>query len=235
MISHIGTYLKFYKGVWTKRTWYAESSRLKVLSEDLALGAAACQSKWASHYAPYTLKQHMLRIAHYVDWLIESGHYQGPNEWRQCVRRSAALFKRAYQPKRVEISFSEAKQRLQKLAEPERLVAERMLFSGLRFSEAFAVQGDEVKGKGQRTRRVFGVVTGPVRTTPSRVRRALAKVNLKPHDLRKLFATQCAERGASAQDLCRLAGWKNIQTAYWYLQPGADAKLEQFVKEFKHD
>lgn len=230
----IAAYLAYYKPIWSPKTWQAEKSRLRKLEADTAqLPPAACLAKWLSYYSPYTAKQNVVRMAHMYDWAIEAGLHRERNEWREVFKRAQAKLKSAYQPKRVSLSFEDAASRVAELAGPVKECAERMLYAGLRFSEAFAASGGSVVGKGNKRRTVFVAGYSITGTSPSKVRRALAERGLRPHDLRKLFLTRCAERGATAQDLCQLAGWSNIQTAYWYLQPKQEDKLRSFVNEIR--
>lgn len=230
----IAAYLAYYKPIWSPSTWRAEESRLRKLEVDTKqLPPATCLAKWLSYYSPYTAKQNVVRMAHMYDWAIEAGLHSGRNEWREAFKRAQSKLKSAYQPKRVSMSFEDAAKRVAELPGSVKECAERMLYAGLRFSEAFAAQGGSVVGKGNKRRTVF--ISGERLTSvgPAKVRRALAAKGLRPHDLRKLFLTRCAEKGATAQDLCQLAGWSNIQTAYWYLQPKQEDKLRSFVNEIR--
>lgn len=63
--------------------------------------------------------------------------------------------------------------------------------------------------------------------------RELKKVGLKPHDLRKLCATELKRQGMSDIDLMKAMGWESITTAKAYLIPLEEAAMEEKFKMLK--
>ena len=96
---------------------------------------------------------------------------------------------------------------------------------------AFLNQDGEIRGKGSKVRKVFGTDTckhDQAGVTYSQFYRALKKVDLKPHDLRKVFLTEAVAQGATHFELCKLAGWASINTASSYIGV-KDKTLEELV------
>lgn len=223
----IAQYLAAHKNAWSKTTLLTEASRLRRLGEDFMKKPEDVLPLWEQRYSAYTLKQNCIRAAHFIDWCLAEGLLVGNNQWRIYLVRAKAKHKHAYKAKRVDMTFDEAVTCITQMDSRVRPAAEALLKSGLRISELARVVDGRVVGKGGRER--FTVLESSVTTNVPLLRQELARFGLTPHALRKLFLTRCAEKGASPQDLCEIAGWSSIQTAFWYLQPQAETKLRNFV------
>lgn len=223
----IDRYLSAHKNAWSKTTLLTEASRLRRLGPDFTRRPEDVLPAWEAKYSAYTLKQNCIRAAHFIDWCLAEGLMSGTNQWRVYLSRSKSKHKHAYKAKRVDMSFEEAAKAITECDPRVRGAAEALLKSGLRISELARVVDGRVVGKGGRER--FTVLEQGIKANVQLLRQELARFGLTPHSLRKLFLTRCAERGASPQDLCAIAGWSTIQTAFWYLQPQAETKLRNFV------
>jgi integrase len=146
------------------------------------------------------------------------------------MKKHANKFKHAYQKKELEVTFEDAARKIESLGGPAKRFAQDLLRTGLRISEIDSVVADRVVGKGGKVRKIFGEVGKPT-CSKSELRRALSKIGLRPHDLRKLFATKLAESGASPADLCKVMGWSDIKTSFVYLQSRDDERMSSFIQE----
>lgn len=161
--------------------------------------------------------------------LAEFHAFFGDASFKDWRKANARLFKNVYTFKPVGITYSAAVEAISRMDCVEAQGrATQILKSGQRWSESLQ-QGDVVVGKGGKVRPAYANHS-PYQKSYSSFLRALKKVGLKPHDLRKLAVTRAAEKGASAADLCRIAGWADISTAYRYLQPKQDDVLRGYLE-----
>lgn len=225
----IEKYLEERAGAWSETTIRSETSRFKKLAQVMHLSPAeAYKELLLDGRKPYTIKTDFMRICDLEAWALEAGHIKA-TPFRNYYKRAASRFKYAYQKEELGITYEEAKRRIQDLEEPVRVMAMNMLETGVRISEAYKVKNGKVIGKGGKPRTVFGTIE---KTVPqSTFARKLKAVGLKPHSLRKLWATRLVEKGVTPQDLCKAAGWSSINTALSYLQARDDERLESFVKK----
>jgi integrase len=173
-------------------------------------------------YKPYTLKTMFIRSGHFEQWLGKT------NEFKKWMRLHTNLFKHAYKSEELGITYDEAKERISTIRDKKvRDDCLALLSSGLRIAEITQISGSEVYGKGRKTRPYFG--NHVFQSSSNQIRTALKRIGLKPHSLRKLFATRLVEKGMKPQDLCKVMGWGSIQTAYRYLQPKSDSSLKDFI------
>lgn len=229
-------YLDSKKGAWAESTLRSEEHRLNGLLPHLNGDAPALWKALAS-LKPYSRVTAFTRACSFYSFLIAKGHVAGPNVYDAFREENARLFKNAYQPKALSISFEEAKRRIAEIKdEAIRNRALRLLSGGLRFTESATLQDGHVVGKGGKRRRVFcQETTGDVYTGSYQTFfRALKKVGLKPHDLRKLCATKLVEAGLKEADLMKVMGWNSIITAKSYLQPKLDDELADVFKAAIH-
>jgi integrase len=146
------------------------------------------------------------------------------------AKRNKRLFRGAYKPERITITYAEAAQKLAALPSGDvRRTAERMLFGAQRWSDKACGDG-LVVGKGGRVRQEYSPADVQGATAPyQKVYRALKAVGLKPHTLRTLALNRLVERGATAADLMEVAGWSSMSTAVAYLQPKEHKRLKEML------
>lgn len=232
MNNLIEMYLKDKEMAWAPTTLKSESHRLKAALPHLD---GKAQTLWAAlkDYAPYGRVTIWTRVTDFWQWAIDNGHIQGGNDYRAFRSKYERLFKNAYQKKTPELTFEEAYQRIQGIEDVRaRQTATFLLLTGLRVSEPGTLQKDgTVLGKGGKARRANLPSWAPLDAECDywRLRRELGGVGLKPHDLRKLFATRMVELGANEFQLCEAMGWSSIQTASSYVIAQGTKELVQMI------
>jgi integrase len=221
----IGSYLKDHETAWAPTTLRSETSRLRSVAVYLDLGPGKLYDRVKGSMKPYAVKTLFIRICALERWAKLEPLYQ---DW---FYRHRFKFKYAYKKVEVNANFEDVSRSLRTLAgtHPAGVHALGLLASGLRMSESYNLAGNEVTGKGSKTRKVYGKIDLTVPKTT--LRRKLKALGLKPHDLRKLCATRLAEKGATAADLCKVFGWSNIRTAFQYLEAKDDERLEALMEE----
>lgn len=221
----IDTYLKSKLLAWSPKTLASEAARLYTVMHLLHLPPTELYAKLSERYKKYSLKTSFIRIA-------EFKNYCGDASYKQFMRDNARLFKNSYTKKIVTSSFNEAIQKISIIENKAvKQIAELMLTTGLRVHEAQKYDGSgEVVGKGLKKRPVFSSIKVEHPPSYHTIRRELAKVGLRPHDLRKLAATKLAMSGMRDVDLMEVMGWSSMETASNYLQVSSNKKLEDQVK-----
>lgn len=224
MQSLMTKYFEAHALAWAPSTQKSEAHRLGSVIEHIN-GNPEALWKALKDLAPYSRLTTWTRVTHFYAWLIEFGHAPGPNKYKQFKRTNARLFKHVYETRTPTISFEEAYKRISGIEdEATRAHASRLLLGGLRFTESLSESDSRVLGKGSKQRKVFGGEEGsqvPYHT----LRRALGQVGLRPHDLRKLCATELARQGLAEADLCKVMGWSSFTTAKAYIAPLKDEAI----------
>jgi integrase len=232
MRQSIQAYINAQQNRWAPTTLRSEAARLQANIDLLKLGPdmGAVHAAAQSLFAPYSLRTLMIRLADY--WSFNNEH--APKRW---LRENANVFRGAYVREPASITMAEAKTLVAQIGDGDyRALANEILHSGLRASESLGRTGDNVVGKGGRSRRVFyrALLSADQRTklTYNQLWRELRAVGLKPHTLRKVFATEAARSGKlSEQDLLTVMGWASMQTATSYLAPMREDRLAEILNE----
>jgi len=177
-------------------------------------------------------------VSAFIDWAIEENKFDGPNLFAKWRKDNARLFKHQYKRQTPEISFEEARERLQNISDPDiRRKGLELLCSGVRWSESFTFDPSTktVVGKGAKPRRVYMPENkgSDYKGTYSKFLRGLRTVGLKPHLLRKLAATEFYNRGLNEFDLLQVMGWNSIETAKSYIAPKKEDEIEQLLDKIQ--
>lgn len=219
----IDAYIEDHETAWSPTTLRSERARLRSAAPYLDRGPDALyRALYQAKKKPYTIKTTFVRVCALETWAKNGTQY------RDFMKKHGNRFKHAYVKEEVKISYTEAAKRAESLSSPYKEMALAMLRTGLRLSEMYVAKDGMVKGKGGKSRKVYGTIK---ETAPkSTFARKLKAVGLKPHTLRKLCATRLAEKGASPADLCKVFGWSAIGTAYQYLMPREDDKLAALME-----
>lgn len=228
-MGKVKEYLNEHRFSWAKTTINSEEARLNKYGHLLDKDPACAYAQLLPELKPYTIKTLFIRLSHYQKWRIAQGLDQAAT-YESFLKKHANKFKHVYDKKEINIDYDTALQRIQTIADhATREHAEFLLRSGLRISESAKVRDGQVVGKGGKTRPVF---FDPPKTlvSPKKLRGALAKLGLKPHDLRKLCATRMARKGTDAATLCKVFGWSKIDTAYKYLQAQDNDTIKRLME-----
>ena len=229
MRQFIESYLEHKESSWALSTYRSEKSRLNAQAASLHLSPKELHKRLTEQgMKPYSIKTLFIRLSDLEKFA------KLPASFAAYLESHKNRFKHVYQAEELTITYEQAQALIGQLAQPYRSMAEGMLQTGVRISEAYGVEDGRVVGKGGKPRKVFGIIkeTAPKSTFALK----LKEIGLKPHTLRKLCATRLADKGASAADLCKVFGWSDIRVAHKYLQAKADAKLQElfdgpFVEE----
>ena len=234
----ITKYLDSKTNAWAPTTLKSERYRLNAVAPHLDGNPL---SLWAaiSDRGPYTRVTIWTRVTDFYQWCLDNGHRTGPNHYRTWKEDNARQFKHAYTPRFPEISFEEARARIQKIPqEGIRNKAMELLLGGLRYTESFTFREEDstVVGKGSKRRVAFIPKRegASFNRTYATFLRALRKVGLTPHQLRKLAATEFARRGLREADLCKVMGWSSFATASKYIAPLKDEEIRSKIETVQH-
>lgn len=231
MSATIENYLTSQSNRWAQSTLKSERARLNASSDVLHMSPNEAYEHLKIRLAPYALKTTLIRLSDYKSWC-------GDTTWKHWMKQNSNTFKNSYKKEVLHgKDFEKVNTMVADIVHPcYRELAKEILHSGLRASEALHRRGDHVDGKGAKIRRVFAgqrISDGDRgRLTYQGLYRALRAVGLKPHTLRKVFATRLARSGRVGEaDLMRVMGWSTMQTASAYLQPQRDEQLQKLVQE----
>jgi integrase len=236
-MTTIKSYLEANRNRWSTTTYRSEASRLQANRELIEMGPTdfnAVYEQAKLKLKPYSLKTTLIRLADF--WAFHGEH--APKRW---LKENANVFKGAYVRRPAELTLAEAKRLLASIGDERyHALATEILHSGLRASESLVRDGDYVVGKGGATRRVFGraLLSSGERSqlSYSQLWRTLRAVGLKPHTLRKIFATELARSGRVGEaDLLAAMGWTSMQTATSYLAPLRADKLKAIIEGVTSD
>ncbi len=224
----IAGYLKAHETAWAESTLKSERSRLTQLAPLLHLEPEALFAKLLEQgKKPYTIKTTFIRLTDLEQWAKLEPRFA------RYMEEHGRRFRSVYAPEQVKVTFEEAHRRIMELKGSVQLHALGLLQSGVRLTESYNIDDGKVIGKGGKTRKVYGKIKETV--PKATLARHLKAVGLKPHTLRKLCATRLVEKGATAADLCKVFGWSDISTAYYYLQGKDEKKLESLMETSKEE
>ncbi len=237
----INRYLEGRKFSWSESTLKSEGYRLRALAPHLTGDPLNLWQHIEQNLRPYSRVTTYTRATAFWQWCIDRGYLEKDskeNRYEAFRKENKKLFKSSYERKKAPCSFEEAKGRINQIGNPAiRLKALSLLMHGLRYSELATVEDGSIYGKGDKRRILYGmdvpseVLVEIKNISYSAVHSALREVGLKPHDLRKVFATRLVEKGINHFDLCEVMGWASIQTAQCYIAPRDASTLNNFVKD----
>lgn len=196
-------------------------------------GAQALYEQLSANYSPYTIKTIFIRVGELYSFIYPAA----VNPFKAYVQTNARLFKHVYTRREVECSYPEAVERISMIADNHiRELANFMLHTGCRSMEALQYDGSgTIVGKGGKPRKIVILkqLSYPKNhnISYSVLHKALAAVGLKPHTLRKLYATKLVEGGLREADLMQLMGWSDIQTAAVYFIPKNEETLTNRLEQ----
>jgi integrase len=224
-IHDINNYIDNNRYRWSANTVRNVSSTLLSIRELLSGDPALLERAWGS-LKPYSQKTKWIIVSQFWD------AYGVANPYREYSKKMQVL-KHAYTRRRVEVDYKAVINLINTITDDRlKSAAMAILTSGVRFCELYAESNQGmIKGKGGRIRADMRQGWHHTPYPYSTLHRKLKKaIGLTPHDLRKLALTRLAEKGATAADLCEVAGWSSIDTAYYYLQSKHPSKLKEMLR-----
>jgi hypothetical protein len=225
----IEKYIESKKFAWSPTTIRSETYRLQGVADFLD-GNPETLWRAIQTMKPYARLTLWTRVTNYWQFLLDGDYVKGKNLYAKWKQENARLFKNSYVRQKPEITIEEAKRRIEQI--PNQAYRERarsIVRSGLRFTESNHITGGTVRGKGGKTRKVF-VESDGQNIKYDGFHKALSKVGLKSHDLRKLFLSRLVDLGINEFELCEIAGWSNINTASSYIKVNA-SRLDDLVQK----
>jgi integrase len=234
--QQINAYINSKQNAWALSTIKSEQARLHANLELLNKGPEALYEALKLTAKPYALKTLFIRISDFLNYTFNTN----TNSFKDFMTKNMKLFKYAYERAEVNIEYEKAVSLIASIEDQViRDLARFMLVTGTRVTEALEYKNDgKVLGKGSKPRALFipKGITYPINhnISYSKLQKELAKVSLKPHTLRKLYATKLVNEGFKEADLMKLLGWNSIITASIYLQPKNNNELQaQIERMFK--
>jgi hypothetical protein len=222
MNNLIEKYLDTKKLSWELTSLKSERARLLANAHHMKLGPQEHYLKLKDTHGAYTIKTIFKRLAHFETQML------GTTKYRDFLKTHRNLFKHAYEKEKIEIGFEEAVLRIKSIKDPSiRAKAIQLIQSGSRWSESFTIDAKGVvTGKGRKRRKLYNVAPVDFPYSYSTFLRKLKKATgLKPHSLRKLFATRALAIGLSLPELMTVMGWESVETATSYLQSRKEEEL----------
>lgn len=222
-------YLNTKRNCWSPATLRSEGSRIKTLLPFIT-GRPSDLWNGIQTRGRYTRLTDFIRTSAF--WKFINNGDDVYDRWKKENRN---FFKNVYDRKAVGLSYEEAEAAIASIgSESVRNLARAILSSGQRYCESIQEYGrGYITGKGGKRRPDFRPSTAGVSTTKMgyiSFYRHCKAAGFTPHDLRKLALTRAAANGAGLADLCEIAGWESLETAFHYLQPSKTEKLKGFLK-----
>lgn len=234
MTALIEGYLKSKEMAWETTTINSERARLTANILGLSVEPEAFYKKLSEYKKPYTIKTIFIRLGEFQEWLISNGQAHGTNQFKQFIKTNRKLFANAYEKEKLDVTFEEALERIKKIDEQElREKALQLISSGARWKESTTLDGSGfVKSKGGRTRKLLNGKSVRYGKSYSHFLRQLKKATgLKPHSLRKLFATHLLNNGMPIHDVKEIMGHASIETTAIYAQAKKDSELQERIEK----
>lgn len=232
MSELVAQYLSTRTNAWAPTTLRSATSSLRRMAPHLD---GIPENLWAALQSkkPYTRESYWTLATGFWAWLVKNGHRATGNPYGEWREANAKYFKNNYVRRPATKSLSEALRLVQLMPDAElRSRAELLLSTGLRKSEPATYDGQNVVGKGGKSRAVAipdGSDTS-VSISPYKIWAALKQVGLTPHMLRKIFLTELASNGADVFELCEIAGWSSPTTAMSYVK---GARAQERVRQLQ--
>jgi len=244
----VDMYIETKKGSWADNTLYAVSVQLKSIPSEILLGndgnALFQYLTKERKLKPYSTKINFTRAAGFIKWAVEEGRPEVNgffNNFQTFIKHNRKLFSRVYVPKRVGHSVAECMKRIARMTDEEaRKKAMQLLTTGMRWEESFTLKDGIVVGKGGARRQVHTATPEDENVRYSKTyhtfRKELLKVGLKPHDLRKAFATYIvSSQNMNLGELMAYMGWQSTQAAGSYIQSVREEQVTKSIREGMQD
>jgi len=232
MKTYIDAYIKSKAMAWAPTTLSSEAARLSAIAPALDGNP---QTLWnhLKGQKPYSRLTTWVRASAFWDFYLQTtGRAHEGNPYKEFRRSHARLFKYAYTRKPAPVDYETARSRVEDIEDHRsRALARHLLKTGMRYTESSTLSAGEVIGKGGKRRAVFGAkdaVDYPY--SYQTFLNHLDWVGLKPHDLRKAFASRLVDKGANVFELQAIMGWSDLKPALSYVR-AKETALQALVKK----
>lgn len=177
-------------------------------------------------------------LTKFYDYLQATKQVDPPNPFKKFKSLNKSLFKSDSNRQHINFTFDEAKEMISKIKDPRFMAkATELLHTGLRWQDSLSIdQNGYCVQKGGKKRKVFVIGNIPIgnstliKSNYHAFLKALKKVGLKPHDLRKIFANHCVkELGLNVYEIQRLLGHSSINTSQYYVSVNDDSLQEKLT------
>lgn len=225
----IDAYIESKSVGWSLSSQRTEASRLYNtidMLEQYGLNPFKIYNELQKTMRAYTIKTIFIRISSLIDFGLKYELLDGRlNQFREFMSTIAPNnFKtvNVYKKKHLSTNFDEAYNNILNITND--IVKDTLIYllkTGLRISELYKIKNDNgeyfVKGKGGKIRQIL---FEPPKTIASlyQIRLELSKLNLTPHDLRRLCATHLINNKLNVNEVQQVFGWSSIATANNYIQ-----------------
>lgn len=231
--KEIQSYLESNSMAWSESTKCTEKARFNKL---LGVLDGNAQKLWA--YMDGKSAYYKLITFNRVIEFFSHSFPGKENPYLIWKKKNARLFKYVYSRKEIGYSFEDVRKKINSIENSLiRNKALELLSTGMRYNESLTLDAstNSIVGKGNKRRKVF--ISDELKQLPKYngsywgFYSELNKVGIKPHELRKLFATRLAQKGVSQINLLKIMGWESMETAKIYLQPDNDKQINNFIQE----
>ncbi len=226
MLNLIDKYIDAHRNKWAASTLRSERARLRSVALYLTGDPEVLFNRLSITISDYTRLTVFVRVGAFWKWAGKGDIYLN------YMRTNSRLFANSYVKERLDITYEEAASAINSIENTAvKKRALEILNGAVRYCESAQPIGETVVGKGGTIRPDFRTeIAGPAyEGSYVSFWRAMKKVGLKPHTLRKLALTRLVENGASLFDLMEVAGWSSTQPASSYIQPKQTAKLKKLL------
>lgn len=231
---HLEAFMLSKKHAWKPSTVKTQRAKLNAVKHLIGEDPSLLWDKLCLTLSPYSRTKTFGVVSDFYDWLIETGVVSVPNIYKKWRDDNKLQFKNVYERKHPNMTMEEATKLIMQIEdESTRKKALELIGSGMRYTESFTYKDGKVTGKGSKVRAVFKPELKGEEFTKSYSTfwRHLSFVGLKPHDLRKLAASQLHKSGFDIISLCHLMGWSDPSTAMSYIKPDSDKELTEKAKK----
>lgn len=234
MKQHIDSYIASKKHSWADSTLRSERHRLNGIAASLDGNPQTLWSVLAPQ-TPYGRVTTWVRVCAFWDFYLtaKGDASETSNPYREFQRSHARFFKNTYDRNPQPVEHLECRRRIAAIKDASsRTLAEFIFKNGLRYTESGTLSDGQVTGKGNKKRLIFSRTASGASYpyTYQTFLRHLDYVGLKPHDLRKAFASRLVEEGANPFELMELMGWNDLRPALSYVNSRKE-KLRELVRK----
>src|SRR3990167_10955989 len=156
-MDYVDDYISSKKLAWARTSLKNERARLNKHGGRVLDEPSVVYADLKTRMKPYSIKTTFVRLGKFYEYLVENDKIPAlKNPWKAFLTTNAMLFKHAYQTERLQVTYAEARARIDGIIDPSwRQASLQLLEGGLRYCELRTFDGERVIGKGSKPRAVF--------------------------------------------------------------------------------